>query len=73
MRGAEGITTVRLGRSSNDTCSERSNNYIRTVEPNEQSWMVRTEAPSCRVSASVVYFGNVLGEMRRGAMASKST
>jgi hypothetical protein len=32
VRGAEGIATVRPGRSLNRTCSDGSKNYIRNVE-----------------------------------------
>ena len=45
MRGAEGIATVRPGRSSKSTRSEGSKNYIRNVEAVGSNPITSTKSP----------------------------
>jgi hypothetical protein len=48
VRGAEGRTMLRAGRSSERTCSEGPKNYIRNVEAVGSNPITSTESPGKR-------------------------
>ena len=48
MRGAEGITAVRAGSSSESTRSEGSKNYVRNVEAVGSNPITSTKSPAQR-------------------------